>query len=722
LSAGTYSVTLTDAYGCSIIKSTTITEPSELTINITESNISCFGANNGSASVVVSGGIIPYIYNWSNGNTSNNISDLSAGTYSLTVIDANNCDTITNITITEPAQIVIATSTTNAKCGYSDGTASVDNVSNAVLPVAFLWNSNPAQTTAIATNLTAGNYEVTVIDSNNCSASSSVIVGNIDGPVIDSITAKNVSCYGFSDGDATAHVSQGTIPYTYNWTGGNTESIISDLQIGMYYVTVTDINNCAIIDSIIISQPDSISISANYSGYICAGSSNGSISLSISGATSPYNYIWSNGSVSSELSDLNAGVYKYTITDAMLCSYTDSLIISEASPLELIPNIGDVTCYGINDGFITLNILGGVNPYNYSWSNGNVSGSINSEYAGNYSVTVTDGADCSISDTYAISQPDELIVTYESENITCYGNQDGSITILANGGIAPYSYNWSIENLDNDSLTGLNAGIYSLSLIDANNCQKTMSIEITQPQFPLLATAIVTGNNCNQDSIGSIDVTAYGGSGQYTYLWSDDTTNQDRNKLTGGYYSLTITDSDLCNYQTDFFVSYSEELIINLSSVVPTCNNSNNGIITTEIVNGVEPYQFIWSNGETTSSLNNLSSGAYTLTVTDANNCIYSGEITLVPKGNYCIEVFNVFTPNSDGTNDVWNIPGIENYPEAKVNIYNQWGKRIFNSDGYYDPWDGTFNGKDLPADSYFYIIDLGNDEKPISGSVSIIK
>lgn len=398
LTAGNHAVTVTDSYGNTAtasvnVSGTTVTPPA---INITINDITCYGKHNGSLQALVSSGVSPYQYHWSNNYPLPNNPNLYPSTYYLTVTDDNSCMSFASATIAEPAPITLSSvSKTNVCLNECNGTATL-NFSGGTSPYTYEWSDG--QTTQTADNLCQGLYTFTVYDSNNCLFNHAMFV-NIQTspqPVITTIV-NDVSCYGYNDGSIDLSVSGGTAPFTYLWSNGQSTEDLFNIHAGSYFVTITDANQCTTTANVGIIHPHEFILLPHtfVKDVSCYGGSDGIINLNgETGGTPPYSYLWSNGYVTEDADMLQAGIYTLTITDSHQCQLITDFSITEPSQIVLSGSSTDVSCTGSPDGTATVNISGGVPPYTYSWNTGQYTQTVTGIQQGDYQVIVTDFHNC----------------------------------------------------------------------------------------------------------------------------------------------------------------------------------------------------------------------------------------------------------------------------------------------------------------------------------------
>lgn len=432
LAAGTYTVTATDAASCSTTASVSVSSSNTAITSgtPTTTNSACGGAT-GSASVSPSNGTAPYLYNWNNGATTQTITNVAAGSYSVTITDGNGCSgTISNIVVSNPnSPIVNISSSQNVSCNGGNNGSATATASGGTAPFSYLWSNGTSL--AGATNLPAGNYTVTVTDAASCAGVANV---NITQPAAlnAAATQTNVSCFGGSNGQAVAAVSGGSSPYTYLWSSGGSSNSVNGLAAGNYTLTVTDANGCTANLQVVVSQPTALTASATANDINCNGGANGSANGTANGGTSPYSWLWSNGSNSAVVSNLAAGSYTATVTDANGCSASTSTVtVSEPAALTANASATNVSAVGATDGAVDVTVSGGNSPYTFSWSNGSTTEDLSAVAAGNYTVTITDANGCTATQSAVVSEPTAIGSAAEDMQITMYPNPATKQTVLS---------------------------------------------------------------------------------------------------------------------------------------------------------------------------------------------------------------------------------------------------------------------------------------------------
>lgn len=624
LSAGTYSVTVTDANGCITTCSATVEEPTALTPTCSATDALCNNDPSGSVSVSVSGGTAGYTYSWTNGSTDASQTGLLAGTYGVTVTDANGCIATCSATIGQPDQLVVVVDVVDETLVNGCNGSATANPTGGTGPYTYVWDDG--QTTQTASNLCSGIYEVTVTDANGCEVTTSIVINPPTCDLDVSVDGTDVSCNGGSDGTVTATpiTNQNNTPFTYLWNTGATTQTLSGVTAGPYSVVVTDSIGCEASGSFVVSEPTALSVSTTVVDEQTFNGCDGSATAIVSGGTTPYSYLWSDGAgqTTATASNLCPGTYTVTVTDANGCTET---IIITVNPLlctgySVAVNVTGLTCFETGDGSATAVVTGGTAPFTYSWDNGGSTPTISGLDAGTYTVTVTDAVNCVQIVSGNVTQPALLETATAVDNVSCFGADNGTIELTVTGGTTPYSFVWSNGSNDED-LTGLGPGSYSVDITDANGCTVDASAVITEPDT-MAASSVNVNVSCNEGDNGSIDLTVEGGLGPYLVSWDNGANTEDISGLSAGTYIATIVDQNGCIYVFSTTISEPNVLVATCSSEDALCNNDPTGSVSVSVLGGTGPFTYAWTNGSTDASQTGLLAGTYGVTVTDANGCI----------------------------------------------------------------------------------------------------
>ncbi len=624
LVVGTYTVTVTDANNCTAQTSAGVSQPTALSLSTVASNVTCNGGNNGSINLTVSGGIGGYTYLWSNGSLLQDPTGLVAGTYTVTVTDANNCTAQTSAGVSQPAALSLSTVVSNVTCnGGNNGSINL-SVSGGTGGYTYLWSNGSLLQDP--TGLIAGTYTVTVTDANNCTAQTSAGVTQATALNLSTVVT-NVNCNGLLTGAINLTVAGGAGGYTYLWSNSAQTEDLTAIAAGTYTVTVTDANNCTGSTTASVTQPAALNLQTSVTAVTCNGGSTGAINLTVSGGTAGYTYLWSNTVTSQDLSNITAGTYTVTVTDANFCTATTSATITQPAALNLSTSVTNVACSGGSNGAVNLTVSGGTTNYTYLWSNGNNTEDISGLAAGTYTVTVTDANNCTATTSATVSQSGSLSLSFVPVNGTCNAS-NGSVTVIPTGGLPLYTYLWN-TGASTQVIAGLAAGTYTVTVTDAALCSITSSVSVGNSGSPVPAINVATNVSCNGGNNGALDISVTGGTLLYTYLWNTGALTQDISGLTAGTYTVTVTDANFCVGTQSFVVT--QPLVVGGSGVVSdvSCNGGNNGSVNLTPSGGTPGYTYLWSNGSTSQDPTGLSAGTYTVTITDANSCTGSRTFTV---------------------------------------------------------------------------------------------
>ncbi|MGZ3930419.1 MAG: T9SS type B sorting domain-containing protein, partial [Bacteroidia bacterium] len=633
---GTYAVNVTDGSSCTTSQTLSISQPPPFVVNATPTNPKCSSVCDGSITTLPSGGTPAYSYTWQPGSVPGpNLNNVCAGTYTANVKDANNCSYTNTFTLVSPSTITITFTKADVKCnGVCTGTVKA-TPAGGTGPYTFTWTpvgSFPGSPINNIINLCANIYTVTVTDANGCSATATVQISE-PPPLSNTLTVRNARCNGQCNGAATFSISGGTPVYAYSWSGsGVTTPTINSLCAGNYTATVTDANGCVMSKSLTITQPAPLTVTVSPFNPTCNGVCNGSITSSASGGTGAYTYSWIPAGSGANAVNLCSGNYTLIVTDDSLC--TGQNVTSLINPAKLLSNVTftNPSCNSNCNGVAISTPSNAVAPISYTWTNSvpavisNVS-SATALCAGMYTVIVKDNKGCRDTQQVTLVSPPSLTINPSVASAAC-GVCNGSITATAVGGTAPYTYTWAAPAVSATNIaTNLCAGIYTVSITDANNCANVFSIPLSNSNGPNGATVSFTDVTCNGLCNGAASVTnPVGGTAPYVITWvTPASTLNPVTNLCAGTYTAQIKDNLNCLFFESVVVSQPAPLVANTTTNLPLCNGVCNGSIVAVPTGGNPNYNFSWSTGATntgtTSSITNLCTGSYTLNITDTKGC-----------------------------------------------------------------------------------------------------
>lgn len=458
-------------------------------------------------------------------------------------------------------------------------------------------------------------------------------------PYLDmSINAQDVLCFGDTSGVITVNAIHSSGAYTFEYSWGTTNTHMSPIDsiivpAGYYYVTVTDVYGCSVDGEINIANANPPLVMYLYADdVLCAGEPTGNLYSFVSGGVPPYDYLWTpSGSTEENPVGVYAGWHTLLVTDAVGCTIEDSVFIDEPDePLEMTWVYQNVSCFGFTDGFIDVTVTGGTPPYYYYWDNGQMTQDLYNLGDGAYTITVMDSHGCDIVHTFVIIMPTRLEVELEIQEVLCYGENTGWVNAIVTGGTPPYTYEWN-NGATTQDLFNLYAGIYSVTVTDANGCEAFAIGRVDQPDLPLTVYIDPTDVRCFGEGNGIADLTVIGGTPPYYYAWSNGEISEDIFDLVPGMYSVTVFDEHDC-------VAYAQVQIYQphapmtgtITGTNVTCNGGTDGNVYVDVSGGTPPYHYAWTNGSWGEDQFNVTAGMYTVTVTDDRYCHYvmSYEVT----------------------------------------------------------------------------------------------
>jgi large repetitive protein len=665
---GVYTVTITDATGCISSASVTITQPSSLTINVSGVNPKCFNATNGTANAGVGGGTGPYSYAWlpapGAGGTTATPSGMGPGNYNVTVTDAKGCIIQGTVGLQNPAQMLSSITQTNVSCfGGANGLA-VASTSNTVGSISYYWTGGPSPlTTQNVSGLSAGTFTMLATDQNSCTATT---VFTITQPPLLTVSISAVgtpSCFGYSNGFATAAPNGGTPGYTYNWSNAQTTATSNSLIAGSYTITVTDTKSCTASAVAVINQPIGLTATATGTNVTCFGANNGIGNVTYAGGTGIPTILWQPSLGTTQLVNNLAGpmIHTVTLTDLNGCSLTRTISITQPTQLNLSTNSGTTNC-GQANGTASCTASGGAGGYTYQWSSNPsfTNTTINNVTQGAYTVTVTDANNCQQSSIAIINDlAGPTVIVTNTAAVTCFGLANGGATVSASGGSLTLTYLWSYLAQTSQNVNNLPNGLHSITVTDAANCAASATVNITQPTQLVTAIGSVTNVACASYSNGAAQMLSVGGTTNYAYLWQPSAqTNSILTGVPSGIYSCTVTDANNCTSTKTVSISQPNPLLITTNTVIPNlCNSFSTGIVNTSITGGTPTYTLTWTPTLPANPIiTNLGAGSYSLSVVDAQGCPTSSVYTLVDPPAFATPITTTTQAtcgNSNGTANV---------------------------------------------------------------------
>ena len=617
---------------------------------------SCYGFNNGSIDLEVSGGSLPYSYQWSHGPQSQDVNALLADTYTVVIQDAGICVLFDTLIVQQyPSGVPDNRYSDNVTASSVDlffmPSTQVDQYRFRYRPLnSSAWqvvgigglNTVPELDSLKSLNNLNSNttyeWQMKVWSLNSCvdgwssSKYFTTLCVDVD---IDTIS---LTCHDAVDGQISLQLS-GDGLYSTTWSSQQSGNIISNLTAGLFVFTVLDTSGCSYTDSVFLNNPPMISTSFSNTNVSCYGGNDGVSQVTITDGTLPYSYLWSNGSTQNFANGLTNGYVYVEVSDSNNCSVLDSVYIQQPQEISLSETISTPSCNAFLDASISVVVSGGTPSYNFTWSNGDSTIFVDSLSAGLYWLQIVDANNCIFLDTFLLSEPNELVITEdftEHQDVLCFGFSSGEISLLASGGTSSYSF--SIDNVNfqsSSSFDSLTAGEYWFYVHDANNCQDSLQLTITQPASPLSTQEIINLHQdvlCSSDSSGVMAIMAIGGTPDYMYSldqvnWQDQSVFND---LPADFYTVFVIDSNLCSDQISIEITEPQILTGNLFATQVSCFGFSDASVSSSIQGGVVPYSFVWNDSSTADNLSNVAGGLYSLTVLDSNNCIFVDSIQVI--------------------------------------------------------------------------------------------
>jgi len=592
--------------------------------------ISCEG--NGKDAVLmakITGGSEPYTYTWTGGLTGESPKDVAAGNYSVTVTDSKGKARTADIGVPDSRLKVKAKQKKPISApGLADGAGEVDLPTNAA-GITVTWDNG--EVLATATKLTGGEHTVTVADAKGCTVILKVTISEVAQPVSASIVEKSkIKCAG-GKGTLALEIKGGKKPFVTKWsnpaiTGENPDNV----PAGDYTVTVTDATNATSTASFSVKQPDALNVSALVQAPASTGGSDGKALAQAKGGTGVFSFKWDNGETVFAATKLPPGNRSLTVTDANGCASTASFVIPE-NVLTLTVNIsetGAIKCAGEKSALL-VETKGGKGNFKYAWNNPALLGKDPSNVpAGDYVVTVTDGAGSTQTASIRVKSNQPLNASAIAQGVVSPGGSDGKALCMTSGGAIGHSFLW-----DNGEITAatirLNAGLHYVTVTDENGCTATASVLMTETVVPLEVTiSEKTKIKCAGEK-AYLSVQASGGKGAFKYAWNSPAISGDSPSASAGEYVLTVTDAAGTTKTASIKVLAPAPLTLTVEAQGPLSPGKSDGKALVKPSGGTSPFTVQWENGESTALSSGLAPGVTKVTVTDANGCVITGSVTM---------------------------------------------------------------------------------------------
>ncbi|MFK7757971.1 MAG: gliding motility-associated C-terminal domain-containing protein [Flavobacteriales bacterium] len=608
--------------------------------------------------------------------------------------------------------------------GLDDGIISITILNGA--DVTATWEDPLTGNGLLQTDLAPGDYSVELDDGVTCPISVDFTITEPDTLTVSNVTSEIIPCFG----DCT-----GTITYTASGGSGElSESIIQNLTLiengslcaGSAQLTISDTNNCSVTETLLIGQNPQLLFNGIVTDVSCNGADDGSFNVSASsGGSGEYTFtpVDNYDAVAGSYINLGAQQYTFTMTDELSCSHDTVVTISEPVPFITQSSFTNVLCNGANDGTITVSATGGSGVFTYTITDGdsNDTGEFTNLAPNTYEITGSDDSGCPfiIEEALVISEPDPLFIqALELTEPGCGGENTGLASVVPVGGTPDYFYNWNGGVVSAfPSQTGLSAGENTLLITDANGCQNDTTFTIDEPEEIIIVIA-AENVTCTGMCDGTFQATA-----TPVGLVDLNFGNIPNTGLCEGEYPVIATDESGCVKLDTIFIGVEtiSDIEYTIFTTPVSCFDEADGTATVAVTGGQGEISYEWSDAlnQNTATAIGLIEDFYSVTISDELGCTFTEELFIEPTIG-CFYVSNALTPNGDGANDEWILGGFEFFPENKIEVFNRWGQKVFESIGDYSPWDGKFNSNRLPVADYYYVITYDPSSPPLTGTVTI--
>lgn len=683
-------------------------------------------ATNGSISINPSIGSA-YTYIWQNGSTQAAAYQLPAGAYRVNITDPQSGCTIdtTFVVLSEPPPS-LAIQSSPPTCGSTANGNITATVSGGTPPYTYTWSTGAS--TSSLQQLASGYYSLTVNDAHGCSADTAIALLQVASGLTLSAQTTAASCNGLSNGSAAVAINGGSGPFIISWSNGATGAQLNNVPAGIYTAAVTDQQGCTSFITATITEPSPVALSTEVITDPCGATMQNTVNATATGGSLPYTFTWSNGHQGPLHTNWSPGVYTCTLSDSHGCMATSAVEIHAGpAPLQATGSVKDVVCRGESSGKISLNVSGGAPSYNYVWNTGATAQELSKIPAGNYTVTITDGKQCTSQLDFIVREPDNMLMaTANAQNPECIAGLKGSISLQVSGGASPYRYTWN--HGDNNALAdSLNPGEYTVTIEDAGGCNIQQTYHLKDSSV-LLLQAEGSEQVCAGKTVTLFTDTLPTGTLQWYFNGTPLLGAQQPSFITPAPGTYTVLAQTVCGPLQSNPVTIQLRSLHNISinSPVIICQGESTPL---HAGGGVE-YAWSPSQGLDNPDISNPiarpdSTTTYTVTVKDAFGCTATASVEVTVLCD-TMNIPNGFSPNDDGINDHFIIEGIESFPGNVLFVYNRWGNLVYKQKDYANQWDGRSNvngvmqGDKLPMGTYYYILNLNNEQKPATGFVVI--
>ena len=558
-------------------------------------------------------------------------------------------------------------------------------------------------------------------------------------------TITDLECLTIPTGAITLDINSNVDITSINWDIGATTPTITDLFTGIYEVSITNALGCDTTFSFEVGAPDALSIIPDITMPACAGGMDGMIVLNTSGGVMPYAFLWEDGNTTNTLSNLGVDIYDVTISDAAGCEVILAVDVRELE-LELnsgLPVVTPPLCFDSNDGTVAFNVSNGTAPYEFDYNDGNgfISNNMFSGLnTGIFDVQFRDASGC-VGDTIVEVIPPPILELMLSEvPISCFMADDGMASVSVTGGVGDYSYLWNDANATTDTLViGLTPGLATVTVTDENNCTMEGSTNIIEPAALFANITGVEDVICFGDSTGSVSVVGSGGVPGYTYGLDsiNFVTDSILANVSAGTFPVFVMDTEGCIASIDATVIEPEELIVN-AGLDTTVNLGFPAELSSFVLPFLRPVSISWSPTDAlecidcpSTTLLPLESDIYTISIIDSTGCTAIDSVMITVNKNRPIFIPNAFSPNFDGTNDIFTAYGNAAAQQIQImRIFNRWGALMFEGENL--PlnsntigWNGVFNNQDMQPGVYVYyiVVDfIDGVSVPFEGDITILR